>query len=187
MSDRKVLLCMERRERKRGTFLAIFQLGERTWVHELLFRTWHEWRMRPHEWTADRRARRKAGCASECDIQRERGGGERRKEWKLKDGQGAARGIGRRERDVGDIEPNALNKTSVMELMTGCVSLAFVTRAHSRVFSAWSRLLLRSTLCSSRFFTNERVSYSRVLQRMLGIDGRVLRASEISLDNYLFQ
>lgn len=135
----------------------------------------------------DARDEKQAARQNVTYRERERGGGERRKEWKLKDGQGATRGIGRRERDVGDIEPNALNKTSVMELMTGCVSLAFVTRAHSRVFSAWSRLLLRSTLCSSRFFTNERVSYSRVLQRMLGIDGRVLRASEISLDNYLFQ
>lgn len=52
---------------------------------------------------------------------------ERRAEWELEDGQGAGGGTGRKERDGGDIEPNALNKASVMELMTGCVPL--VTRS----------------------------------------------------------
>lgn len=46
---------------------------------------------------------------------------ERRAE--LEDG-----GTGRKERDGGDIEPNALNKASVMELMTGCVPLVTRTR-----------------------------------------------------------
>lgn len=38
-------------------------------------------------------------------------------------------------RGTGDIEPNALNKASVMELMTGCVPLALVTRRASAATS----------------------------------------------------
>lgn len=81
---------------------------------------------------------------------------QQRERWmeerELKDGQGAARGTGRKERDGGDIEPNALNKASVMELMTGCVPLAFVTRAFAR--------LLRSIAPLSSFYAST-VSFLR--------------------------
>lgn len=42
---------------------------------------------------------------------------------------GAAAGESAGRRGTGDIEPNAPNKANVMELMTGCVSLALVTCA----------------------------------------------------------
>lgn len=89
-----------------------------------------------HRWTKSRTA-----FKMEAERQRER---ERRAEWELEDGQGAGGGTGRKERDGGDIEPNALNKASVMELMTGCVPL--VTRSRTRATSPTTdaRLVLRS-------------------------------------------
>lgn len=67
-------------------------------------------------------------------------------------------GTGRKERDGGDIEPNALNKASVMELMTGCVPL--VTR--TRHFSNHGRASRSSFLVtfSSRIRDDKRVSRS---------------------------
>lgn len=69
----------------------------------------NEWR-RPYEWTKIERTRVERGG--------KKGG---------KDGQGAVVEEPAGRRGTGDIEPNALNKASVMELMTGCAPLALVT------------------------------------------------------------
>lgn len=123
------------------------------------------------EWATDgRKAERKTAFKMEAERER-----ERRAEWELEDGQGAGGGTGRKERDGGDIEPNALNKASVMELMTGCVPLVTRTRATSPTTDA--RLVLRSP---SRFPRESvttiggRVSRSRLTHRMLIIPERDL-------------
>lgn len=80
---------------------------------------------------------------------------ERRAEWELEDGQGAGGGTDRKERDGGDIEPNALNKASVMELMTGCVPL--VTRSrYSRQPRTRVSFLLRSPSRFPREFDDDK-------------------------------
>lgn len=84
--------------------------------------------------------------------QRERD--ERNGNW-TEDGQGAGGGTGRKERDGGDIEPNALNKASVMELMTGCVPL--VTRSrYSRQPRTRVSFLLRSPSRFPREFDDDK-------------------------------
>lgn len=84
--------------------------------------------------------------------QRERD--ERNGNW-TEDGQGAGGGTGRKERDGGDIEPNALNKASVMELMTGCVPL--VTRSrYSRQPRTRVSFFLRSPSRFPREFDDDK-------------------------------
>lgn len=84
--------------------------------------------------------------------QRERD--ERNGNW-TEDGQGAGGGTDRKERDGGDIEPNALNKASVMELMTGCVPL--VTRSrYSRQPRTRVSFLLRSPSRFPREFDDDK-------------------------------
>lgn len=82
------------------------------------------------EWTARRKATIVHCCQRVRERARERN--EERKRWTgnkglLEDPAG--------RRGTGDIEPNALNKASVMELMTGCVPLALVVSFSARFAS----------------------------------------------------